>query len=228
MTYPGQRANGSTREEGIAKALAAGEDRVHSKFHERPSTHEAHTWQKPPRRDEFDGPCQHIDPGYTQSPVTEERDLLHLPVNLTADQQDGILNQVNDCLCRCAFDFMARYQFPIPREPEKRLVHRPADREWNEWAFLLKRLASRRRIPRRVLYGGRIKQFGTVLDNSLEMRHAAKHQSRPLKDDRNVLQLISAGLQVAQILKDGHVMETLDEIYTETEDIIQQQAGRKS
>lgn len=26
----------------------------------------------------------------------------------------------------------------------------------------------------------------TILENSLEMRHAAKHQSRPLKDDRNV------------------------------------------
>lgn len=37
-----------------------------------------------------------------------------------------------------------------------------------------------------MLYNGQIKQFVTILENSLEMRHAAKHQSRPLKDDRNV------------------------------------------
>ena len=61
----------------------------------------------------------------------------------------------------------------------------------------------------------------TVLENSLEMRHAAKHQSRPLKDDRNVLQLISAGLQVAKILKDASAMDYLDQIYSQTEQLIQ-------
>jgi hypothetical protein len=68
------------------------------------------------------------------------------------------------------------------------------------------RLATKRRIPARVLYNGQIKQFVTILENSLEMRHAAKHQSRPLKDDRNILQLISAGIQVAKIVKDAQAM----------------------
>lgn len=61
----------------------------------------------------------------------------------------------------------------------------------------------------------------TILENSLEMRHAAKHQSRPLKDDRNVLQLISAGLQVAKLLKDAACMQYMDTLYLETERLIQ-------
>lgn len=54
------------------------------------------------------------------------------------------------------------------------------------------------------------------------MRHAAKHQSRPLKDDRNILQLISAGIQVAKILKDALAMEVLDQLYITTERQIQE------
>ena len=141
------------------------------------------------------------------------------------DEQDTILNQVNDRLSKCAFDFVARYQFPIPLESDKRPVNIPSDREWTEWVYLLRRLATKRRIPARVLYNGQIKQLITVLENSLEMRHAAKHQSRPLKDDRNVLQLISAGLQVAKILKDASAMEYLDQIYIQTEQLIQLRKG---
>jgi hypothetical protein len=72
------------------------------------------------------------------------------------------------------------------------------------------------------LYNGQIKQFVTILENSLEMRHAAKHQSRPLKDDRNILQLISAGIQVAKLLRDADAMSNLDQLYFSTEKTIQQ------
>jgi len=121
--------------------------------------------------------------------------------------------------------FVAKYQFPIPlANGELRPVERPQDREWTEWVYLLKRLATKRRIPARVLYNGQIKQFITILENSLEMRHAAKHQSRPLKDDRNILQLISAGIQVAKILKDSSAMEYLDRFYVTTEKQIQERS----
>ena len=60
----------------------------------------------------------------------------------------------------------------------------------------------------------------TVLENSLEMRHASAHLSRPLKDDWNVLQLVSAGVQVAKLLKDGETMGALEELYRRTEDVI--------
>ena len=171
-------------------------------------------------RDEFDGPHQLLDIPPAKVLVSQDRELPQLPTNLLAQKQDEILAHVNDRLSLCAYNFVARYQFPIPVEADKRSVSTPSDREWTEWVYLLKRLATKRRIPARVLYNGQIKQLVTVLENSMEMRHAAKHQSRPLKDDRNVLQLISAGIQVAKILKDADAMESLDQLYLETENLI--------
>jgi hypothetical protein len=177
--------------------------------------------RRPSNRDEFDGPSQLLDKPDDGGFEPKEEELPQLPVNLYAQEQDEILSKVNDRLSQCAFDFVARYQFPIPIEPDKRPVRVPSDREWSEWVYLLKRLATKRRIPARVLYNGQIKQLITILENSLEMRHAAKHQSRPLKDDRNILQLISSGLQVAKILKDAHAMQYLDALYIQTERLIQ-------
>ena len=180
-----------------------------------------HNQRKPSNRDEFDGPHQLLNPPSPRSLLAQERDLPHLPTNLDVQEQDEILSRVNDILSKCAFDFIAKYQFPVPLESDKRQVRTPSDREWTEWVYLLKRLATKRRIPARLLYNNQIKQFITILENSLEMRHAAKHQSRPLKDDRNVLQLISAGTQVAKILKDASAMELLDRLYLKTEILVQ-------
>ncbi|KID97408.1 hypothetical protein MAJ_06640, partial [Metarhizium majus ARSEF 297] len=178
--------------------------------------------RRPSNRDEFDGPHQFLQRPPQEVIDMQERELPHLPTNLHVQEQDTVLNQVNDRLSQCAFDFVAKYQFPIPLTQDMRPVERPQDREWTEWVYLLKRLATKRRIPARVLYNGQIKQFVTILENSLEMRHAAKHQSRPLKDDRNILQLISAGIQVAKILKDASAMDYLDHLYVETESRIQE------
>ena len=186
-----------------------------------------HSQRRPSNRDEFDGPHQLLDPPSPRTVASQERELPHLPTNLDVREQDDILCKVNDRLSQCAFDFVAKYQFPIPVESDKRPVRVPADREWTEWVYLLKRLATKRRIPARVLYNNQIKQLVTVLENSLEMRHAAKHQSRPLKDDRNVLQLISAGTQVAKILKDAATMEYLDHLYVRTEMLIQDRRNRR-
>lgn len=168
-------------------------------------------------KDEFDGPHQFLPKPDDAHIEISESQLIPLATSLLAEEQDDVLTRVNDCLSKCAFDFVAKYQFPIPIEADKRPVRSPGDREWTEWCHLLKRLATKRRIPMRVLWNGQIKQLVTVLENSLEMRHAAKHQSRPLKDDRNVLQLISAGLQVAKMLKDPGAMILLDELYVQTE-----------
>lgn len=179
-------------------------------------------------RDEFDGPHQLLAKPADSHMEVSESELIQLPVSLYAEEQDSILTRVNDRLSQCAYDFVAKYQFPIPLEPDKRPVRVPADREWTEWCYLLKRLATKRRIPARVLYNGQIKQLVTVLENSLEMRHAAKHQSRPLKDDRNVLQLISAGLQVSKMLKDPDAMRYLDELYVAAERLIESRRGPAS
>jgi hypothetical protein len=177
--------------------------------------------RRPSNRDEFDGPSQLLDKPADADYEPKEEDLPPLPITLYAQEQDEILSQVNDRLSQCAYDFVARYQFPVPIEPDKRPVRVPGDREWSEWVYLLKRLATKRRIPARVLFNGQIKQLITILENSLEMRHAAKHQSRPLKDDRNILQLISSGLQVAKIVKDAPAMQYLDRLYVQTERLVQ-------
>ncbi len=184
--------------------------------------------RRPTNRDEFDGPHQLLQLPAPEYIAMQERDLPCLPTNLLVQEQDQLLTQVNDRLALCAFDFVAKYQFPIPLTHDMRPVERPQDREWTEWVYLLKRLATKRRIPARVLYNGQIKQFVTILENSLEMRHAAKHQSRPLKDDRNILQLISAGIQVAKILKDAQAMDCLDKLYVSTENQIQERAAAAS
>ncbi|KAL3428253.1 hypothetical protein PVAG01_01762 [Phlyctema vagabunda] len=184
--------------------------------------------RRPSNRDEFDGPHQFLQRPPPEYIAQQERDLPHLPTNLVVQEQDSVLTRVNDRLSQCAFDFVAKYQFPIPINESLRPVERPQDREWTEWVYLLKRLATKRRIPARVLYNGQIKQFVTILENSLEMRHAAKHQSRPLKDDRNILQLISAGLQVAKIMKDASAMEYMDRLYVTTEKQIQDRSRYRS
>jgi hypothetical protein len=183
-----------------------------------------HPQRRPSNRDEFDGPHQLLPRPTSGYLAEQDRDLPHLPTNLVVQEQDIILTRVNERLSRCAFDFVAKYEFPIPIDSKMRPVERPEDREWTEWVYLLKRLATKRRIPARVLYNGQIKQFVTILENSLEMRHAARNQSRPLKDDRNILQLISAGIQVAKLLRDADSMCYLDQLYVATEKQIQERS----
>ncbi|KAI1926566.1 hypothetical protein LOZ65_002495 [Ophidiomyces ophidiicola] len=193
------------------------------------STARYHSQRRPGNRDEFDGPTQLLDMPSTLNVETQEDDLPTLPTTLDVQEQDQILSEVNDRLSKCAFDFVAKYQFPIPVEADKKHVRGPQDREWTEWVYLLKRLATKRRIPARVLYNGQIKQFVTVLENALETRHVAKNQSRSLKDDRNILQFISAGTQVAKILKDAPAMEHFDWLYVRTEQYIhERRIQRKS
>jgi hypothetical protein len=169
-------------------------------------------------RDEFEGPIQ-----FLPRPAFEpERDLPELPTNLSIEEQDLVLERVHTQLSLCAFGFVAKYAFPIPIEKNKRQVAKAEDREWTEWVYLLKRLTTKRRVPAKYLYNHDIKGLITILENSIEIRHASKHQSRPLKDDRNILQLISSGIQVAKILKDAQAMEFLNKLYVGTELKIQE------
>lgn len=176
-------------------------------------------------RDEFDGSVQYLQKPPRNVPEPREQDLPPLPVHLDIAEQENVLTQVNKRLSECAFDFVALYRFPIPIEPNKQAVQVATDKGWTEWAFLLKRLATKRKIPSHAIYQGQIKELTTVLDNSLEMRHASKPQPRVVKDDRTVLQLISAGIQVGKMLKDASAMEYLDKLYRQTEQVIQERTG---
>jgi serine/threonine protein kinase len=52
----------------------------------------------------------------------QERDLPHLPTNLVVHEQDSILTRVNYRLSQCAFDFVAKYQLPIPSSAHPNIV----------------------------------------------------------------------------------------------------------
>ena len=184
------------------------------------STPRYHTRRRPFNQDEFDGPSQLLPLPLPQQELARSQDLASLPNSLTVQEQDEVLQHVNDILSQCAFHFVAKYQFPIPLERDKPRVRTPADREWTEWAYLLKRLATKRRIPARVLFDNQIKQFITTLENSIAARRNRDQQGRAPKDDRYVLQLISAGTQVAKILMDSQAMDQLDNLYKNTESVI--------
>ena len=176
-------------------------------------------------RDEFDGSVQYLQKPPKGLGDPHEQDLPPLPVHLDDSDQEEILTQVNRRLSQCAFDFIALYRFPIPIEPNKPAVQGAQDKAWTEWAYLLKRLAIKRKIPSHAIFRGQIKELTTILDNSLEMRHTTKPQPRSLKDDRTVLQFISAGIQVGKILKDASTMGDLDRLYQRTEKLIQERKG---
>lgn len=85
--------------------------------------------RRPSNRDEFDGPHQFLQRPPPEYIAAQERELPHLPTHLLVQEQDAILAQVNDRLSQCAFDFVAKYQFPIPLTPDARPVERPSDRK---------------------------------------------------------------------------------------------------
>jgi len=180
-----------------------------------------HTRRRPFNQDEFDGPSQYLPLPLPQQDHSRAQLLPELPVHLNPTEQDEIMRRTNNILSECAFHFISKYQFPVPLEREKPSVRTAADREWTEWAYLLKRLATKRRIPARVLYDNQIKQLVTTLENSIATRQSMnKDQGSPKqksKDDRYILQLISAGTQVAKLLMDSLAMEQLNHLYTHTE-----------
>jgi hypothetical protein len=186
-----------------------------------------HTRRRPFNQDEFDGPSQLLPLPVPQQELARSQNLPSLPVHLEVDEQDEIIAHVNDTLSRCAYHFVAKYQFPIPLERDKPRVRTPQDREWTEWAYLLKRLATKRRIPARVLFDNQIKQFVTTLENSIAVRlNNRDQQPRTPKDDRYMLQLISAATQVARILMDSAAMTELDNLYRQSENVILERRAR--
>ena len=184
------------------------------------STPRYHTRRRPFNQDEFDGPSQLLPLPLPQQELARSQDLVALPSSLNLHEQDEVMQHINDILSQCAYHFVAKYQFPIPLERDKPRVRTAADREWTEWAYLLKRLATKRRIPARVLFDNQIKQFVTTLENSIAARQNRDQQTRLPKDDRYILQLISAGTQVTKILMDSQAMDQLDNLYKSTEAVI--------
>lgn len=182
------------------------------------------TRRRPLNQDEFDGPTQFLPLPLAQEDEVRTQALPNLPMHLNLIEQDEVMRRCNDALAACAFHFVAKYQFPIPLEREKPPVRSASDREWTEWAYLLKRLATKRRIPARLLRENQIKHLVTILENSVPIRNSRPRDQPSVdkvkKDDRYLLQLISAGIQVAKILMDSLAMEELMNLYVDTETVM--------
>lgn len=169
-------------------------------------------------RDEFNGPHQILQKPSPKYIAEQNRVVTHIPRNFSLVEQNEILYQVQDRLCRCAFDFVAKHQLPIPILLGHRPVECPEDREWSEWVQLLKRLAIKRRIPPQALHNRRIKELVLILEKTID-RATVKKISQSLEplDDWYILQIISSGIRVAQALKDGLAMRSLISLYHATE-----------
>lgn len=177
--------------------------------------------RRPLNQDEFDGPSQLLPQPLAEDDRFRARTLPDLPACLNIMEQDEVMRRYNDTLASCAFHFVAKYQFPVPLERDKSPIRHASDRDWTEWAYLLKRLATKRRIPARVLYENQIKILVTILENSIPVRNARSRDSfspgKAMKDDYYLLQLVSAGIQVARILVDSVAMQELIALYVDTE-----------
>ncbi|KAI5295028.1 hypothetical protein KEM52_002574 [Ascosphaera acerosa] len=139
------------------------------------------------------------------------------PLRVCCDpkQQEVILRLLHNRLCRAAFDWVARYQFPIPRMADRPTVTSPSDRTWNEWAYLLKRLATKRRIPARLLKDSHIKAFVPTMENAISVPPPVNGAFQVM-DDRCILQAISAGIQVVRLIQDGAAVAYLTNLYDKT------------
>lgn len=189
-----------------------------------PASAQYQTRKRPLTQDEFDGPSQLLPLPAVQEDRIRAQLLPKLPVHLDVGEQDEVMRRYNDALSACAFHFIAKYQFPVPLERDKSAVRSASDRDWTEWAYLLKRLATKRRIPARVLYDNQIRNLVTILENSIPIRSSKPREQLGVesatKDDRYLLQLISAGVQVARILMDSLAMQELSELYVDIEAVI--------
>lgn len=158
----------------------------------------------------------------------QERALPPLPTSLNVQEQKNILKQVHRCLSQCAFSFCAKHRLPISSRHNTRPVKGAQDCEWDEWVFILKSLGAKKRISSRMLYDGEATQFDTTLESSLGAHYGVNPLRYCLTDDRNILQLISASVRVAKMLKDGTVMRYLDRLYVKTEAVMQKHTSAAS
>ncbi|KAK6334608.1 hypothetical protein TWF718_010064 [Orbilia javanica] len=193
-----------------------------------PKTNPYNNHRKARKTGEVDDLYYYLDYDRRTSPQTDPNRMLpDLETTLEADDQDQIFQKLNDLLSHGMFNFFAKHQFPIPIDPGKRRIRKPSDREWHEWLELAIALCEKRMIPKTLLHNERIKEFVTILQNSGEIRHVVAHPSRPLKSDMGVFQLISAGIHVAQIIKDWDGMEEMLKIKENTENIIAKRRRRR-
>ena len=176
-----------------------------------------HTRKRSANNDEFDGPSHFLSRPSQQTLDRTGLPFPDLPTKLSVQEQEEILREIEDRLSQCAFTFIGHYEFPVPIEPDRGHPQRASDRRWHEWAHLLKRLATKRRVPKAFLFEQQIHNMVTILENSVQPRPKKDDTQPQLRDDYHILQAISAAIQVAKLLQDGGTMICLHHLYKRTE-----------
>ena len=172
--------------------------------------------------DAFCGPHQILERPPSYNPAGFERNLPVLSATLSVDERVDLFHRLNKCLCKTAFDFVAKWQLPIPLEPDRKPVSTSEDREWLEWIDLLKALSRSKSISPRALHGRRINDLDCVLERAQIPVSATRSGLIWPADDRYILQLISASTQVAYLLQDALALGEFDSMYDKTELLMQE------
>lgn len=170
--------------------------------------------RRPGNRDEFDGAVQTLPLPTDEVACAMDQRVTSCRVSLEPRVQANTMSLLTTCLSRAAFDWVARYQFPIPRMADRPIVVCPEDRTWNEWAYLIKRLATKRRVPARIIKDGHIKALVPTMENATIIPPPG-NGSVLMMEDRHILQVISAGIQVTRLIQDGSATHYLLNLYNE-------------
>ena len=185
----------------------------------------AHQQRRHNSQDEFGGAIQSLPDPSPESLAGREELAAEEPMTLQPAEQEKIFQSLEDRLSKCAYLFVYKYEFPVPLENNRPEVKHPSDRTWTEWAYLLKRLATKRRVPARLLHDEQIKNMITIVENSILIRPLKGENTRQQVPDSMILQYISAGIQVAKLLKDGAATNSLSNLYKQTERDIMKRKG---
>ncbi|KAK1237357.1 hypothetical protein MKX08_002982 [Trichoderma sp. CBMAI-0020] len=150
-----------------------------------------------------------------------------LPTSLSRRKQKKVLGQASRHLSKCALEFCNRHQLPNTviqgMEPRERPFvarnlgrKRAPDCGWGEFVFLLKFLIAEQQVPLEALNSDLAAHFRAILHASLGVDDVLRH-AEPLRDDRTILRILSAGVQVANMLNDEKAMGKLRRLLMKTE-----------
>lgn len=169
----------------------------------------------------------HVRSPLAKKATLDREELPLLQISLSKRKQRKVLRLASRHLSKCALGFCNRYQLPNTviqgMEPgEQPFLARNLGRKrasnygWAEFVFLLKFLIAEQQIPLDALDSDLGAHFRAVLHASLGVDDVLRHPD-PLRDDRTILRVLSAGIQVASMLKDEKAIDKLRRLLMKTE-----------
>lgn len=169
----------------------------------------------------------HVSSPPAENAALNREELPLLPTSLSKRKQRKVLRQASRHLSKCALEFCNRHQLPNTviqgMEPRERpFLARNLGRKrasaygWVEFVFLLKFLIVEQQIPLEAFDRDLGAHFRAVLHASLGVDDVLRHPE-PLRDDRTILRILSAGVQVASMLNDEKARDKLRRLLMKTE-----------